>query len=56
MNNCRINHLSVTCHDINIASQVENMQYSRDCTCSDFCPDCAVEFTLDVKCTDEQTR
>uniref|UniRef100_A0A5S6QW42 DNA-directed RNA polymerase II subunit RPB3 n=1 Tax=Trichuris muris TaxID=70415 RepID=A0A5S6QW42_TRIMR len=35
---------------------VDRMRYTRDCQCDDFCSECAVELTLNHKCTDEKTH
>ena len=35
---------------------VDRIQYMRDCTCADYCTDCSIEFSLNVKCLVDSTR
>eukprot|EP01113_Clastostelium_recurvatum_P012751 TRINITY_DN1663_c0_g1_i2.p1 TRINITY_DN1663_c0_g1~~TRINITY_DN1663_c0_g1_i2.p1 ORF type:complete len:301 (-),score=56.94 TRINITY_DN1663_c0_g1_i2:21-923(-) len=35
---------------------VSRFNYTRECSCMERCPNCSVEFTLNVKCTEEGTR
>lgn len=35
---------------------IKRYNFTRDCNCAEKCPQCSVEFGLDVTCTDDQTR
>jgi DNA-directed RNA polymerase alpha subunit len=51
-----IMHFQCSLVKLALVQVVDRIQYTRDCQCMDFCPECCVEFTLDVKCADEKTR
>lgn len=39
-----------------LSSRVRDFKYTRDCNCTQYCPNCSVELLLSVRCTGDQTR
>ncbi|ORY06116.1 hypothetical protein K493DRAFT_310747 [Basidiobolus meristosporus CBS 931.73] len=37
------------------SNEVDRIKYTRDCNCSQYCSNCSVELTLNVKCTGNET-
>lgn len=38
-----------------ISEGIENLSYSRDCTCDQYCPNCSVKLELTAKCDSDST-
>lgn len=38
-----------------LSARVRDFKYTRDCNCSQYCPNCSVELLLSARCTGDQT-